>query len=314
MKIATLAFQLLFCAIFLSSLALAQSAKQNEDLGYSLLNRKRVAWPSPESMLNDLRSPNGETRLNAFRLAGLSDQQAHEAVWSNANDGAARFIGQAVIMPSKVQLTYAALGDDASQEAVIAIEARSIQATYAAVAVQIGKRWQRIAVLDCWCKYDMRPDQDMLAEFISLRPAAEPLSDGVQHYDLVVHSSGGGTGIYTQYEAHLRVFHGELRDSISFIRRYYGGDPTGPAPSTTLERRWFTTGPLANGGWGGTLVQAKAVFHTNTLPLIQWEVRSLLDLHLKNLTCTAYRWDGKTFRYVRTNEVVPACQPPEKSR
>ena len=40
--------------------------------------------------------------------------------------------------------------------------------------------------------------------------------------------------------------------------------------------------------------------------MIQWEVRLLLDLHLKNVACTAYRWDEKAFRYLPTNESVPA--------
>ena len=84
-------------------------------------------------------------------------------------------------------------------------------------------------------------------------------------------------------------------------------------PSTILERRWFTTGPMANGEWGGRLVEATTECGANALPVTQWEVRSLLDLHLKNVACTASRWDEKAFRYLRTNESVPACQLPAKS-
>ena len=79
-------------------------------------------------------------------------------------------------------------------------------------------------------------------------------------------------------------------------------------PSTILERRWFTTGPMANGEWAGTFVEATTEFGANLLPVIQREVRSLLDLHLKNVACTASRWDEKAFRYLHANESVPACK------
>jgi hypothetical protein len=70
---------------------------------------------------------------------------------------------------------------------------------------------------------------------------------------------------------------------------------------------------MANGERGGTLVEATTEFGANALPVIQWEVRSLLDLHLKTVASTAYRRDEKAFRYLRTNESVPACQLPAKS-
>ena len=70
---------------------------------------------------------------------------------------------------------------------------------------------------------------------------------------------------------------------------------------------------MANGEWGGTLVEATTEFGADALRVIEWEVRSLLDFDLKNVARTAYRWDEKAFRYLRTNESVPACQLPAKS-
>ena len=93
----------------------------------------------------------------------------------------------------------------------------------------------------------MGSGQDVLDEFVSLRPAAEPPREIRQHYELVVRSSGGGTGIYTEVEDHYRIFYNELRNVLQFVSRHYGSYPTGPRPSTTPETRWFTTDPMANG-------------------------------------------------------------------
>jgi hypothetical protein len=124
----------------------------------------------------------------------------------------------------------------------------------------------------------MPSDQEVLDEFVSSRPAAEPACETGQHYELVVRTSCGGTGISTQVEDHYRIFHNELRNVWQFVSRHDGSDPTVPLPSTILERRWFTTGPMAKGERGGTLVEATSEFGANTPPMIQWEVRSLLGL------------------------------------
>jgi hypothetical protein len=295
--------------LFLSTLAFGQPARSVEDDSYLNANREHVAWPTPQSVLDDLRSADDITRLAALMLMGLSDQQAHRTVWASTNDGSAKVIGQVVISPERVQLMYAAIGEDASQQAILAFELPSLQATHAAVAVQKGKRWERIAALSCWCKYDMNSDQDMLAEFLSLRPAAEAWSEQMQHYDLVVHTNGGGTGIYAQDEAHFRVFHNELRNSLQFVSRLRSNNPTGLTPtSVLLERRWFTTTAIANGVWGGILVEAKGTVVADKLPRIAWDVRALQDMHLQKVACQAYRWDEKTFHYQRSNDVIPSCQ------
>lgn len=290
----------------------AQSPKNIEDDSYLYVHREHVTWASPESVLNDLRSPNDQTRLAALKLAGLTEEQAHRTLWSSGNDGGARVIGQAVVMPERTQLIYAAIGEDASVQAIVAFEVHSLQATYAAVAMQEGKRWVRIAAMDCWCKYDMNPDQDMLAEFISLRPAEQPRETG-QHYELVVHSSGGGTGIYTQDEAHFRVFHHELRNSLQFVSRFRSNNPTSPQPaSVLLERRWFTSAWIANGVWGGILVEAKGTFLADKTPTIEWDIRQLQERHLQKVTCHAYRWNEKVSRYEPSGDPISACQLPSK--
>lgn len=310
MKYASLARKLLpGILVALGSLAFAQAAKSTiESIDDTVIDREHATWPSPESVLNDLRSPNDETRLKALKLAGLDDRQALHAVWSQVNDGTSKIIGQAVATPKRVQLMYAAIGEDASQQAVIAFDDGG-QSVYAAAAARKGNGWERIAALTCWCKYDMRADQDAVAEFVSLRPALESGPPDKQvHQELVVHSSGGGSGVYRQTETHFRVYQNKLRSVISFTSAYRNGTPT-----VTLERRWFTFLLLPNvpapQTLRGVLVEAQGTWGPDSAPTIQWDVRTLLDRHLHRVTCTAYRWDDEDFRYVRTNETVPACLP-----
>jgi hypothetical protein len=128
--------------LFLSTLAFAQPPKFVDDDSYLNANREHVAWPTPESVLDDLRSADDTRRLAALKLMGLSDEQAHRTVWAPTNDAPAKIIGQVVIVPERVQLIYAAIGEDASQAAILAFEIPSLQATHAAVAVQKGQRWE----------------------------------------------------------------------------------------------------------------------------------------------------------------------------
>jgi hypothetical protein len=309
-------FTLLLCACFGPAILAAgqsrQPTKPPVDAGYTLINREHVAWPSPESLLTDLRSSDPAVRLKPLVLAGLDDQQAHETVWSSGNDSPAKVVDRAVITPGRIQLTYAPLGSDTSKQAILAFEDRSLGSTYAAVAVLTKHGWERVAAMNCWCKYDMKLGQDMLAEFISLRPAPENPA-AFQPLELVVHSSGGGTGIYTQYEAHFRIFRGELHQTLQFVSRFRSNDPTGPSPSLVkLERRWFVPTPIGPTKWGGILVEATGTFDADKAPQVEWDVRGLQETHLHNIKCRAYRWNEKNFVYEPSHDLVPACEVPTK--
>ena len=138
--------------------SIAQTAGPVEEVGSASINREHVPWPSPESVLRDLRSPNENVRLGALKLAGLGDQQAHQPVWSQSHEPPSKIVGQTVITPDRAELVYASLGKDANQQAIIAFEVSSLRSTVLAVAVQKGDRWERVAAISCWCKYDMNPD------------------------------------------------------------------------------------------------------------------------------------------------------------
>lgn len=115
--------------------------------------------------------------------------------------------------------------------------------------------------------------------------------------------------MYSQTGTHFRVYHNELRSVMSFTSAYRNGTPT-----VTLERRWFTWAAVPDGTLRAVLVEAKGAWEPDSAPSIQWDVRSLLDRHLRDVECTAFRWDDKSFRYIPTNETIPACHPLPTSR
>jgi hypothetical protein len=291
------------------SIAQNTVAAKGEDFGYASVNQEHVPWPSPESVLRDLRSADEHVRLGALKLAGLGDQEAYRPVWSQPNETPSKIIGQALVTPGRAELIYASLGKGADQQAIIAYEVSALQSTYAAVAVQEGQQWVRIAAISCWCKYDMAPAQDALAEFVSLHAAPERAPATPPHYELVVRSSGGGTGIYTQNEAHFRIYRNDLRLVLSFVSGHRTNDPTGPGPSWVyLERRWFTV----YGDAGGILVEAKGKFSARRTPEIQWTLKALQDMHLQQISCRSYRWNAEEFHYEPLNGEVTACKVPTK--
>jgi hypothetical protein len=272
------------------------------DLGYLYVNQKHVLWPSPESIAKDLRSKDAGVRREALRLLGFADQQAHVQIWAQTQP--TRVLGEAVVTPDQIELEYAALGEDATQQAILAVEASQTQTTFAAVAVPTPQGWERVATFQCWCKYEMYIGQNALAESVRVRPAPELDSTIPEHFELILRASGGGTGIYTQKEAHFRLHHGELHCVMSFVSRRLSCPPPGPC---TVERRWFYTTTFGNVK-GGVLVEGNGSFASNQSPVF-WSLRDLESRPLQKISCSTYRWDGQNFRY----EAFAATYPCELS-
>jgi hypothetical protein len=291
--------------VLISVSAAAQESKPvgAEDTGYLYIDRTHAAWPSPESLVQDLRSKDAALRLKALRLLGVSDQGSHVEVWSQAQ--ASRLVRQAVVTPDRVDVGYAALGEDATQQAIVAVEVDQKQMTFAAVAVPTARGWERIATSDCWCKYEMYNDRDPLAESVQLKPAPEPGPESPQHFELVLRASGGGTGIYTQNEGHFRVDHGDLRLVMTFVSRQLRCVPTAPAPHwCEVERRWFYMSAFGD-VLGGVLVTAQGRFPGDNTPEVLWFLRDLENRPLGEPNCSTYKWNVQSFQY----EPVAAPDP-----
>ncbi len=276
-----------------------------EDFGYLDVRYDHVQWPSPESLAKDLGSKNDEVRLKAFKLLGFTEQQARVTIWAQTLP--TRVIGDAVVTPDQIELEYAALGEDATQQAILAVQASQRQLTFAAVAMPGPQGWERIATFDCWCKYEMYLGQDALAESVQVRPAPAPGATTPEHFELILRASGGGTGIYTQNEGHFRVYHGELRPVMSFVSRKRSCPPPEPCD---FEKRWFYTTSFGN-VIGGVLVEGRGKYAWANLPRVDYFVRELENRTLREVTCSTYRWNEQSFRYepvAATNPCEPAKQ------
>jgi hypothetical protein len=260
-------------------------------------------WPTPEALVKDLRSSDPQTRLEGLRLLGLEDSQTHRKIWAQTSP--TRVIGEDVITPDKVQLTYAALGNDSTQQAILAVQ--SMQMTYAAVAVPTNHGWKRIAVFSCWCKYEMTAGEDTLDDFVQLTLAPSGAEEMPWRFELVLSASGGGTGIYEKDEAHYRMINGQLRQVMAFISAKRSCPMADPCD---LTKRWFTsTG--AKGHAAGILVEARGRFPQNlngSRPAS--EVRELEDRHLQSTSCQVYNWNEKAFRYTPAGPFQPCSKIP----
>ena len=255
----------------LSSVVASAPAESSwERIGELRLDRTRAAWTSPESLVRDLRSQDTAVRLKALRLVGI--------------DASRDFIADSI--PDDIELRYASLDGGDSKQAIVLVEASSY--AYASVAVPSANTWERIAVFECWCKYE---GSTLLDDFARV--------EYTDHFipDLVLRASGGGTGLYEQTEARFALKGGELHKVLSFISRRRDC-PVGT--STCLyEHRWFTSSQLA---------EAKAKFDSELN--LDW---NFADSHaFKSITCTAYSWDPASFTYIRSDAGHPCKYEPPK--
>jgi hypothetical protein len=192
------------------------------------LSSAHVAWPTPETVVRDLRSEERGIRTNALKLLGLPVEQAIHF------DGV-----------DQIDLKYVALGEDSEQQAVLCVQRDSL--TYAAVVAPHGSGWERIALFECWCKYDT---DNALGRFVQIHPTADGRNE------LVVHDSGGGTGLYEQTESHYRVRHADIRRVLSFESRRRSCPGEGPCE---IRVRWFSD---------KTLVEARGTIDPDKAPTV----------------------------------------------
>lgn len=262
------------------------NAVSESDLGSLTFGHAHSGWPAPENLVRDLRAGDDHVRLRALLQLGVPKS--------------ATTIREA---PDEVLLRYASLGTDFDEQAIVAVSAGGAM-LFGAVAVQENGVWQRIANFSCWCKYERG---DLLGNFIQIESAPDGRSE------LVLHASGGGTGVYSQDEAHFRYHRGELRLVLSFVSQFRECDPTAPGPYTCrVERRWFYDDGRDSTP-GGILVES----HLNFLPERETDAEfAILDLqlrHAKTLSCRPYEWDKEQFAYKGLGAGSSSkCRPPSQ--
>jgi hypothetical protein len=282
---------------------LAQAA--SEDFGQLSVTREHIKWPSPASVIRDLRSPDEGVRFNALLLLGVPDKLARISLWSSTTPSVVT--GSEVVKPEQIELRYAALGSDETQQAIVAVQIVGSYA-FAAVATPKGNGWERIAALNCWCKYDADGVTDT---FVSLALAPDFRGAGHQRFELIVRASGGGSGIYGQDEAHFRLYRGELKSVMSFVSRVQSTSQGHPPPfSLRIERRWFNSSVLVNVSNGRSeqlAVLAESHAEIAVPHTVYFSIRELQDRFLKGITCRTFRWNQKLFQYEPVS-APNACQ------
>jgi len=274
--IATLA---LSAAFVISLPAQVSKPESKADLGSLTFSRTHLRWPTPDSLVKDLRADDDETRFQALALIGVSPS------------------GDMAGTPSEVELRYASLETDGEQQVIVAVDLGPM--LFGAVAVHQKGVWQRIANFSCWCKYE---SGDLIGNFIHVESGPENGSE------LVLRASGGGTGVYSQDEAHFRYYRGELHLVFSFVSHFRTCDPTAPGPYTCqVERRWFYSN-----NWdsvpGGVLVESRFSFSPNSEPAAEFDVRDIELSHAKVFSCKTYKWNKEKFLYTEFSAPNP-CKP-----
>lgn len=284
--------------VMLVCLATAAQADppSGDDYGSLVVGTRVESWPTPEALVADLRSSDPQKRLASLRLLGLSEDESYRKLWAQASPPTV--VDREVVIPDKVQLTYAALGSDPTQQAIVAIQAG--QMTHAALAVSSAHGWTRIANFSCWCKYEMNGGEDTLAEFVQLVGVSSPVLKP-QRFELVLRASGGGSGIYVQDEVHFRVVNGKLRSVLQFVSDRLAC-PMGE--SCNIEKRWFVATPV-HGKPGGVLVEARGQF-PQTTGSFNPGARELYGRYLEPANCRAYSWDEVKQAYW-TNSAPQSC-------
>ncbi|HUA00105.1 MAG TPA: hypothetical protein VMB02_07225 [Candidatus Aquilonibacter sp.] len=283
--------RILFLLLLLSSPLAAQTSAGNQQADELQLSHVHVDWPAPETLLRDLRSTDDQTRFKALTLLGVK----HPGFPVDADPKTGSPAKTIVRDADESELRYGSLGASNDQEAIIGVDIGPD--LYGAVAIQTLKGWQRIANFYCWCRYE---NGDLLAGFIHVEYADEG-------NELVVHASGGGTGLYVQDEYRFRVHEGELKTVLSFTSRFREcpWSPSGNGVCDGEQRQFDSqeSGRVA----GGVLVEAKFRFQADDIPKAEYSMRELELLHGKSPTCTKYVWDEIAFRYIESSE-AHACR------
>ena len=250
------------------------------------LQRTHVAWPAPSEMAEELVSKDDSVRLRAMLLFGLSDQQARGFTSSSPTL-------RHTIRPDLVRLNYAALGTGPDTQAVLAFQAD--QMVFVAVATATKAGWSRIAFSNMWSKYDL-DNGDALFQAVRLSAAPGNPTISSAAFELILRSSGGGTGVYEQQEAHFRVYEGELRNVFSFISDQRRCDPSPEVQACKLNRSWLVLG-TTDSKRGVVLVEEGGTLKTVHQPDVLFALRDLQNRYLRPSSCAFYEWDDHNFDY-----------------
>ena len=253
-----LVLSLQLCSISISN---AQNAKSRTPE-----TSKPTIWRSPESLMRDLRSTDDNVRRKALDVVGVAPS----------------FVSG----PVEVQLRITEMGKNQTNVAIIVLDL-DFTNLFAVVALEVGDHWQQIGTFNCWCKYE---SGDLLNGFVNLESATD------DENELVVHTSGGGTGIYEQKEDRYRLRSGKLIRVLNFVRLSQecpGG--VGGDNMCHLEHRVF----MADAADGlSALVETKGTVDPAKTSYLAFIDRTFQLQYTGPTSCRGLRWSEKDLSYV----------------
>ena len=269
----------LLCFLLLFSLGsqitFAASSKAQAGNSKDINVNQPVIWASPERLVRDLRSTDGDIRRKALDLVGVPSSYS-----------SAKFV--------EVQLRIGEMGRRHTDVAIVSLDL-DLTNWYAAVAINVGSNWRRIGTFECWCKYE---SDDLLSQFVRLDSA-----QGDEN-ELVVHSSGGGTGLYERTEDRFRLRGKMLRKVMSFEDLRQECLVPSKDVRCNIERRIFSS--AAEEGLS-VLIETKKTIDPAVVPDVIFREPELQIQYTAPISCKGFRWSEKEVRY------VPAPLPKDNS-
>jgi hypothetical protein len=256
-------------------------------------------WQSPEAVLEGLRSRSDDTRLNALHLIGAADKDAYAVEYGKNGDW------EEVATPWQSELRYSALGDDAIQDAVVAVQVRNL--VMIAVAVPKDNHWERVAAFKCLCPSNNTLDSYGAANGSNLLGVTADIGrfqggPGFERYELilsVIDFPMTGDKVarfdeYVQYEAHFRLYAGKLLRTIAFERRSYScrDAPNG----CSIQKRWFYHQGLgfAHNEPGAILVEAEGAARAGASGPYRTDLE---EQGLRFKSCSTLKFNDQTHRF-----------------
>jgi len=236
-------------------------------------NLPPVAVSPPDQLLRQILSPDSQVRVRALKVMGVS-----QLFFTPKTE-----TGEDYTITTGARLLYGHYSKD-QDLAVIALQMHD--STWAAVLIRRSSAWERIGIFGCCCKYEANP----LEGFVELRPVLS-----YPQTDILVHDTGGGTGLYDRRFSVFHLQRGHLEkiyDTTDKRRDCYPTDDYCTLTEVKLEFSRLSETPAII---KIELQSIEPVPSTASLPLEVYK-------NVKRLSCQGLLWDTARERFNQSRQ------------
>jgi hypothetical protein len=274
----------------------AAFAKQAATSADDLVNLPHVAVPSPTEFLNQLLSPDSQVRIKALQLVGVSKLFLMQKTAT----------GEDYTISSQARLLYGRYLQDRDL-AVIVLQMHDTD--WASVLLRDSSGWERIGILNCWCRYDSNP----LEAFVGLRSIAQQ-----PQTQILVHESGGGTGLYDRTLTVFALRNGKLKTIYGTRDRTIDCHPTQNKDYCTLTEAQMESTSLF-GQPVLAVARVESIAPIPSLPQSDPRFGSAPELlvykGVRRIDCKVFSWDTAEGSFVESLRWTHAyCGAPETTK